>query len=751
MLCMHVNFAMNQRGAVLFMSKPKFIRNPGGPTLGVDQIPVLEVDGLYFKDMERTGTLLPYEDWRLPAKERAKDLAKRLTVEEIAGLMMYSAHQVVPSPSEGPFSNTYHGKSYEESGAKPWEMTDAQRKFLSDDHVRYVLLMGVQNGEVAARWNNEIQAFCEALPHAIPVNISSDPRHSASQASAEFKSEAADTSKWPDGMAMAATFDPELCESFGRVAAEEYRALGIATALGPQVDLGTEPRWMRVEDTYGVCPELVTDMARAYCDGLQTDPDAADAANGWGNKSVSAMVKHWPGGGPCEAGRDAHYPFGKFAVYPGQNLDKHLKPFLEGAFALSGPTGKAAAVMPYYTVSWGVDPSGANVGNSYSRYIINDMLREKYGYDGVVCTDWGITQDPEEKIDSFGSRCYGCENLKEAERHLRILENGVDQFGGNNDVIPILEAYKLGCEKYGEKAMRSRFERSAARLLQNSFRCGLFENPYLDPEESVRILGCREFSDAGFAAQLKSIVMLKNNGVLPVRGRKKVYIPGRTIRERKNFFRGITEAQNLPGADRATVEEFFEWADTPQEADLALCFIESPISDGYCEETGYRPVTLQYRPYTADKAREVSIAGGDFREDFTNRSYLGKSNTAANESDLDIVLDTRAAMPGKPVIVIVRMHNPCVLAEFEPAADAVLVDFGVQERAVLHIVCGKAQPSGLLPVQLPADMDTVERHAEDTPFDYIPYTDSQGNVYDFGFGMDWSGVIHDARNEKYHK
>ena len=463
------------------------------------------------------------------------------------------------------------------------------------------------------------------------------------------------------------------------------------------------------------------------------------------------MVKHWPGGGPCEAGRDAHYPFGKFAVYPGQNLDKHLKPFLEGAFTLNGPTGKAVAVMPYYTVSWGLDPSGANVGNSYSSYIINDMLREKYGYDGVICTDWGITQDPAEKIDSFGSRCYGFENLNEAERHLCILENGVDQFGGNNDIIPILEAYQLGCEKYGEKAMRSRFERSAARLLQNSFQCGLFENPYLDPEESVQILGCREFSDAGFAAQLKSVVMLKNNGVLPVRDRKKVYIPGRTIRERKNFFRGITEAQNLPGADRATVEEFFEWADTPQEADLALCFIESPISDGYREETGYRPVTLQYRPYTADKAREVSIAGGDFREDFTNRSYLGKSNTAANENDLDIVLDTRAAMPDKPVIVVIRMHNPCVLAEFESAADAVLVDFGVQERAVLHIVCGKAQPSGLLPVQLPADMGTVEQHAEDTPFDYIPYTDSQGNVYDFGFGMDWSGVIHDARNEKYHK
>lgn len=733
------------------MITPRFIQNPDGPTLGINQIPVLSVDGLYFKDMERTGKLLPYEDWRLPASERARDLASRLTVEEIAGLMMYSAHQMVPSLAGGPFFATYHGKEFEESGAQPWEMTDAQKKFLADDHVRHVLVTGIQNGKVAANWNNEMQAFCEALPHALPVNISSDPRHSAAKAAAEFKSEAADTSKWPDGLAMAATFDPELCKTFGRVVAEEYRALGIATALGPQVDVGTEPRWMRVEDTYGACPELVTDMARAYCDGLQTDPDAPETAGGWGSKSVSAMVKHWPGGGPCEGGRDAHYPFGKFAVYPGQKLAEHLKPFLEGAFALNGPTGRAAAVMPYYTVSWGVNPNGENVGNSYSRYIINDLLREKYGYDGVVCTDWGVTQNPAQEIDSFGSRCYGCENLTEAERHLQILENGVDQFGGNNNITPILEAYRLGCEKYGEKAMRARFERSASRLLLNSFRCGLFENPYLNPDKSVKILGRKEFCEAGFAAQLKSVVMIKNNGALPVRARKKVYIPGRTIRARKNFFRGMTDEQKLPGADRLVVEAFYEWAETPEEADFALCFIESPLSDGYCAESGYRPVTLQYRPYTAGKAREVSIAGGDFRENFTNRSYLGKSNTAANEADIDLVLNARASMPDKPVIVVVRMHNPCVLAELEKAADAILVDFGVQEQAVLQIISGKAQPGGLLPVQLPADMETVERHAEDAPFDYTPYRDSQGNVYDFGFGMDWNGVIFDERNAKYRK
>ena len=721
--------------------------NPGGPTIGATSAPILEVDGLYFKDLERTGTLLPYEDWRLTPEERAKDLAARLSVEEIAGLMMYSRHQMVPAVSGGPFVGTYGGKSLEESGAAPTELTDQQKKFLKEDHVRHVLAMMLRNAEIAAGWNNEMQAFVEALPHGIPVNTSSDPRNGASTAGAEYKSGGGQTSKWPEGLGIAATFDPELCEAYAQVISKEYRALGITTALSPQVDVGTEPRWMRIEDTFGAHPDLVADMGRAYCDGMQSDPEKG---GNWGSGSVAAMAKHWPGGGTCEAGRDAHYAFGKFAVHPGGCQGAHFKPFLDGAFRLKGPTGKTASIMPYYTVTWNMDPGGDQVGNSYSRYIIQDLLREKAGFDGVVCTDWGITGDPDPVMDSFGSRCFGVENLTEAERHLRILENGVDQFGGNNNIVPILEAYRIGCEQYGEQAMRARFERSAVRLLTNSFRCGLFENPYLDAARSHEIVGCEEHCRAGFDAQLKSVVMVKNTGVLPVKDRKKVYIPGRTIGERKSFFRTMIPACSLPGAERTVVEKYYDWAETPEEADFALVCIESPISDGYREETGYRPVTLQYRPYTAHTAREHSIGQGDFREtENPDRGYRGKSNTPANERDLDLVLETRAAMGNKPVVVVVRMHNPCVLAELEGAADAILIDFGVQQDALLTLISGKAEPSGLLPVQLPANMETVEQHCEDKPLDLTAYVDSCGNAYDFAFGLNWSGTIRDHRTERY--
>ena len=727
-----------------------YVNNPGGPKLGLTSAKLIEKDGLYFKDLEGTGQLLPYEDWRLSPGARAADLAARLSVEEIAGLMMYSSHQMVPFSSRGPFHATYDGKSFEESGAQPWSLTDQQKKFLKEDHLRHVLAMFLLDAQTAAQWNNELQAFAEALPHGLPVNISSDPRNGASSAGAEYKSGGGQASAWPEGLGIAATFDPALCREYASIISREYRALGIATALSPQVDIGTEPRWMRVADTFGAHPRLVADMGRAYCDGMQTDPESK---NGWGPGSVSTMAKHWPGGGPCEAGRDAHYAFGKFAVHPGGETQTHIKPFTEGVFRLAGPTRTAAAIMPYYTVNWDMDPSGDQVGNSYSRHIIQDLLREQAGFDGVVCTDWGITADPDPEMDSFGSRCFGVEDLSEAQRHLRILENGVDQFGGNNDIVPILEAYRLGCEKYGEEAMLARFRRSAARLLVGSFRCGLFENPYLDPVESHSLVGCQSHCDAGFEAQIKSLVLLKNQAVLPIRQRKKVFIPSRTIQARKTFFRTMMPAMTVPGADRNVVEKFFAWADTPEQADFALVCIESPLTnEGYTAQEGYIPLSLQYRPYTAHNARAESIGQGDFREkDAPNRSYRGKTCTPANQADLDLVLDTRKAMGGKPVIVVVRMHNPCVLAELEAAADAIVVDFGVQQEALLTLLSGKAEPSGLLPVQLPRDMETVESHCEDKPLDLIPYVDSVGNAYDFGFGLNWSGPIHDQRTKQYTK
>ena len=360
----------------------------------------LLTDGPVFKDLNQNGSLDLYEDWRLSTEDRAADLAAQLIadkedgIHQIAGLMLYSAHQM------------------------SWVSSiplQSQIEFLVNDDLRHVLIAGSADANnpgnskdeevnmgLHARWNNNIQTIAEGLGFGIPANNSSDPRHGTSSVStAEFYTANTGVSAWPSSLGLAATFDPAITKEFGKIASLEYRAMGIATALSPQIDIATDPRWGRFNGTFGEDPLLASDMARAYVDGFQTTYDEDDNSTGWGMGSVNAMIKHWPGGGAGEGGRDAHYNYGKYAVYPGGNWKAHLIPFVDGSLSLKDGTGMASAVMPYYTISYmqvpGSEPNSAddagaelNMANAYSDYMINGVLREAYEYEGVVCTDWNV-------------------------------------------------------------------------------------------------------------------------------------------------------------------------------------------------------------------------------------------------------------------------------------------------------------------------------------------------------------------------
>ena len=706
-----------------------------GPTLSYSPqsgVKLLTEDGYAFKDLNRNDSLDAYEDWRLTPQERAADLASKLSKEEIAGLMLYSSHQAVPSA----------------------ELTEDQKKFLSKDHLRAVLITSVESPRIAAQWNNRMQAFIEGLDHGIPANTSSDPRHEA-KATTEYNAGAGGhISQWPTSLGLAATFDPQLMYRFGEIASEEYRALGIATALSPQVDIATDPRWTRFSGTFGEDPLLATEMARAYCDAFQTTPDT----RGWGMRSVNAMVKHWYGYGAQEGGRDSHFASGKYAVYPGNNLAEHKLSFIDGAFKLEGGTEMASAVMPIYSILWNQDPSGENVGGSYSQWLIQKQLREEAKFEGVVCTDWGITKDMKVLDSPMGGKPWGVESLTEAERHYKILQAGVDQYGGNNEIGPVLAAYDMWAKAQGEKSARQRFEQSARRLLLNVFRVGLFEHPYLDPEASEKIVGNPQFMREGYEAQLKSVVMLKNhdNKTLPMDKRYKVYVPKRHFPAIPGLWGGISEEKTVEPIDLALVRKYYEVVEQPEQADFAICLIEEPSTGfGYSAAdvkrggNGYVPYSLQYDDYKAVDARSVSIAGGDPMEKFTNRSYKGKTVKAYNRDDMLMVSETKRAMGEKPVIVILETGRPVVLSEIEPKADAILVSFNVQHQALLDIISGKNEPSALLPMQMPADMKTVEEQHEDVPRDMRCYQDADGNTYDFAFGLNWQGVIKDERVKNY--
>lgn len=744
------------------------VTNEGGKTLAYSKdsgVELIQVDGFAFKDLNQDGQLNPYEDWRLDPEVRAENLASLMSDEQIAGLMLYSSHQ-----------RDISGKLTEEQVAM---LDSGLRSVLNANALAAV--------EDAAEWNNAMQAYVEGSGLGIPVNTSTDPRDQG-------------ISRWPSNLALAATFDPSIAQESAKTLSKELRLIGVNTYLGPQIDIATEPRWTRIDGTFGEDPALSRDMTLAYVDGLQSTYDKDGEDIGWAQDSVSAMIKHWPGDGAGEGGRESHTATGNATVYPGGQFETHLIPFVDAGFNLEGETESAVSIMTSYSIAASEDDEyGIWQGTTYSDYKMN-LLREQYDYDGVVVTDWGV----------MSSMSWGVEDLTVPERFYMALEFGTDQFGGVDDPTNLLEGYAIGVEELGQEEMRARFEESGVRLAKNYFTLGLFENPYVDVEQTKEVVGSSEHVKAGHEAALKSVVMLKNsnNTIQDTEGLEKptVYIPmvfrpeveswGQItpaswslpvdIEEANKFFNVVTDTVSetltgpTDGEGNPTVSENDIIRATSAEladVDYALPIVDSPTNKsskledamfdgfGYDTETNeYIPISLQYGPYTADSdvVREESISG-DFTEETQtdtygaqtievkeNRSYYGKDAIITNTLDLDGILYAVNNVPDNvPVIVAVKALNPMIFSEFESEVDAILMGFDISDSALLEVAAGKAEPSALLPIQMPADMETVEAQFEDVPRDMELFVDSEGNTYDFSFGLDWSGVIDDERTEKY--
>lgn len=737
------------------------VENEGGATLGYDPesgVKIIEKDGFAFKDLAKTGELLPYEDWRLSPEERAEDLGKRLSVEQVAGLMCFSAHQF------------NFGK----------EVNDAQKEFL-DQHLRSVLNsagMGGISDEVQIAWANNMQRYVEGKDFGIPCYFASDPRNGQGVAD------------WPGNLSLAATFDPELALESAKCQSRELRDLGIACFLAPQVDISSDPRWFRNSGTFGEDPALSADMVRAFCDGLQSTYDEEGNDLGWGKDSMTAMAKHWTGEGATEGGREAHMEGGKYAVYPNNNFEALMIPFVDGAFKLNGKTGSAAAIMSSYSAAYTEDGSlGEIVGSSYSDYKINQLLRGRYGFEGPVCTDWMVLNEGIKE----GRRHQGwgeyIENVDvtAGERAFLAIMAGVDQMGGCSNPQVLIDAYNFGVEKVGKEKMDEAFARSAKRLLLGYFMTGMFENPYLDEKAALADVNSADKQAEALKAQIKAVVMLKNENkaLNPRNKRMKVYVPAlyEASHKEMDHVRGIVDSEPKAGypISLAVAEKYFDvvtdkidGADITrltdeelQGIDMILIPVKEPgnsfAQDGRNEDGEFIPITRQYRPYVADGeyVRKVSIAGNK-NPDGTkqNRSYYGRKAITTNEEQLDQILEmaAKAKKLGVPSVAAVFTGKPMCFHEFEPEVDGIVVTFSgaslyggadLSSEALAAIIAGVEEPSALLPMQMPKDMDDVERQAEDTPRDMECYTDSVGHKYDFAYGLNYSGVICDERVKKY--
>jgi beta-glucosidase len=357
-----------------------------------------------------------------------------------------------------------------------------------------------------AEYVNSIQAISEQTRLAIPFSFCSDPgNHLATDQLGAFVQKPG-VSLWPNPIGLAATRDEALVQEFADIMRQEYRAMGILTALHPQVDLATEPRWGRIHHTFGEDATLSAELGVAYLRGLQ--------GTTLGEESVLVVAKHFPGGGPQDDGLDSHFTYGKDQVYPGGNFDYHLIPFQ--AMIQAG----LVSIMPYYGIPVDIpdEQTAENVGMGFSEYIITDLLKNDLGYEGVIMTDFGILWD--EILGGLATgKPWGVEHLTETERVVKALNAGVDQFGGHDDPTPIIEAVLAG------HITESRLDQSLVKILKNKFLLGAFEKPFVSVEGAMAVTNNQEFQARGDYAQKKSVVLLKNlASCLPMPGAQNLYL-----------------------------------------------------------------------------------------------------------------------------------------------------------------------------------------------------------------------------------
>ena len=602
-----------------------------------EDVKFLNVDGYEFRDLNKNNILDAYEDHRLDSKVRTEDLLKKMTLEEKAGQMFHPPFTLNPDIWMLIYEIAIRGN----------QLTESQILF---DSISHFNLYGNPSPENLAKEINNFQRVASKTRLGIPVTISSDPIHEVPKGGGVASFSVDGFSKWPSQLGFAATNDPAIVKEFAEIAKEEYLAVGIRTALHPMSDLATEPRWARNFGTFGSSAEISSQMTIAYMDGFQ------------GNKidlnSVLTMVKHFPGGGPQKDGLDAHLYSGKDQTYPGNNFDYHLIPFKEAV------KNNLKVIMPYYGIP--VDQTEENVAMAFNKYIITDLLREDIGFNGVVCSDWGI----------ITGRHWGVDDLSIEQRYEKSINAGIDQFGGETDTSYLIKLVKE------DKIPESRIDNSVRRILINKFDLGLFDNPYVDVTNVQHKVNTLKNIDAGLDAQRKSLVLLENNGILPLKKENKVFVDG---------------------LDKNIAKKFGNVVKKSSDADVIIMYVHTVFNEN--QESGLNRIF--------DNFLSKLFPNGDLR---FNRNIINKIKEYSKEKEL---------------IVIVDLNRPAILDDIKKSTSSLIGTFGVSDQVIFEGIYGRFNPSGKLPFEIPSSMEAVLNQKEDLPDDTLNPT------YEFGYGISY--------------
>ncbi len=738
----------------------KYYRNANGPVIGTVSRKVIEKDGLYFKDLDGSGEFRSYDDWRLSPEERAKAYVKTLTVDEKIAQLFISDWRMGKYPAPVPD----HVAQLDESGT----LDDAPmhgKTIFGEQHLpgtttllkewfsRHLILRANPTPEDLTDFLNQLHAVAEECEHFVPVQVASNSRNENGELVFGMNDAGGVFATWPGTLGIAAAVrgeqgNLEMIDRFADCIRREWDATGLKKGYMYMADVVTDPRWQRTYGTFGEDPELIEKIMEHLIPGIQGSEDGVTP------DGVSVTVKHFPGGGARENGFDPHYAAGQWNVYatPGSLQKYHVRPFR------SAVKYKAASIMPYYSKPAAEksapqeDFEGAPVrldpyGFAYNKVFIDEMLRKQMGFQGYINSDTGIVHN----------MCWGVDMLDEPERiGFAVTQSGVDLISGLFDNQAGREAYdRAGNGYYDTHPVPEGFrkedlvltdealDRAVSRTLAELFRQGMFENPYRDPQKAAQAVSNREDWDEAARVHRKSVVLLKNQGALPLTqdrlAGKKVYAEA--------FHKHPETAAAATGALREMLSGIPQTTD-PAQADYALLMLSPSSGDYFSATMGYLELEI---------CEEKLVCDVDAMGCPTEQTHLETTLSGANR--IPEIARAVHARGGK-VIANVNVTLAWELGGVEPYVDALCAGFDTAPSATLDVIFGRFAPVGKLPLTLPrgdavlaVDAEGVCVSPNDVPgYDkdqYMPdalkdengkayaYRDAAGNYYELDFGLSY--------------
>ena len=729
--------------------------NQDGPTITTVKRPVIEKGGLYFKDIDGSGEVSPVNDWRLSAEERADAYVKLLTVDEKIGQLFISDWRMGPKYPSARLRG--HVATPDESGVLD-EAEVHQKTIFGEQHLpgtttllkdwfaRHTILRENAKPDDLADYLNQLQAVAEECERFVPVSVASNSRNENGEIVFGMNDAGGVFPTWPGTLGIAAAVKGsgiEVADRWADAIKRSWEACNLRKGYMYMADCMTDPRWQRSYGTFGEDPQLISEIMEHIIPRIQGSDEGVTA------DGVAVTTKHFPGGGARENGFDPHYAAGQWNVYatPG-SLQKYHMPGFYAAVAKN-----TSSIMPYYSKPSAEksavqqDCEGKDVrfdpyGFAYNRVFIHDILRGQMGFRGYINSDTGIVHNMK----------WGVEMLDEPERIGFAVNNaGVDVISGLFDNEFGRIAYDRAKNGYYESHTLPEgitpemvtlndevLDRAVTRTLTEMFRLGMFENTYRDAKAAVEI--CANGDDWANAdlAHRQSVVLLKNDGVLPLQAAsKKIY--AQAFHKNPQQGEAATKALKEMLGEVTLVEDY-------HEADIAILFANPSSGDYFTATAGYLEL---------DICEDKSVPNVD---DFCRPMQETHLETTLTGTKKIAEIAESVHSRGGKVIANINFPLAWLVGNVEVHADALLAGFETYPAATLDVIFGKYAPTGKLPITLPKGDEVLAVNADgvcispnDVPgYDkdqYMPdamkdengkayaYRDANGNYYELNFGL----------------